>query len=104
MIQVLLRRWEVVQFDSSCLVFSGDEAASNGWNDHDDNHDACCNVADASLPPLNNFATHLSACARHVSSVPTLCLRQLEAASKLTLDRLCMVNGRVAFCLSFFGT
>jgi hypothetical protein len=61
-IQALLRRREVAQFKSACLVFSGDEAASNGGNDRDDDDDDCGDVADASLPPPDDFATHLSAC------------------------------------------
>ena len=85
-IQALLRRREVTQFESACLAVRGDEAARHEANERvdDDSDDA-----DAVLRPPDDFATHLSACARHVFRVPALRPRQLEAASTLIFDRSC---------------
>ena len=88
-IQALVRRREVAQFESACLASVGDDAALNKGNVCDDDDDECDNVGDASLPPPDDFATHLSACARDVFGVPTLRPRQVEAASKLIFDRSC---------------
>ena len=68
-IQALLRRREVTQFESACLVVRGDEAARHEANERPDNDS---DDADAVLRPPANFAVHLSACARDVFRVPAL--------------------------------